>query len=399
MTEDLQKNAVSIDNDFDLTMTIAKAYEETREEGDNVRYVSGRASGINLDRDGERMAPTAIQAFKKAIDEGIIAFNGEKSEVPLRSGHRDEWDDILGWIVSAEIDKSSDLWITAELEPTSRANDLYKALTTPRKAGRPNELGFSVGGKIKKASRQWDAELQRSVITFDDVALKEVSVVGKPSYPTAYVEALMKSVRWEEVPTEEQSMTEQEVVEETITQTEVTKNETDNATEGVVTEQEASVDATLVSALSDSVAAIQTQVESLTKAVEALVVANDLNKSTTESLNEEVETDVQEERVEEVNVQESISKAVTDALGDAFKTFTDTVIAPITEKLNATTEALTHLAEMPLDKSLSVITDKEDENDPYTRFAKKFGGSTRQELASSNFLGEIVRMAATHQGS
>ena len=186
--------------EFRLAMQIAKSYEKQTAEGDTKRYIAGIASGTGIDRDSERMADTAIDAFKKAIDDGIVLPDGKWSLIPLRSGHRREWDDVLGWVTKAEIDNDQNLWIEAELDETSVASDLYRKLTQGEKPGRPVQLGFSVAGRVVAADYEWNAELNKKVRVFKDVRLTEISVVGSPAYPTAYVEALQKSVPWEELP-------------------------------------------------------------------------------------------------------------------------------------------------------------------------------------------------------
>jgi HK97 family phage prohead protease len=185
---------------FKLTMRIEKSYDRVDAEGVEHKYIAGIASGIALDKDSERMAETAIEAIKKSIDEGIILPNGQWSLLPLRKGHKKEWDDVLGWVVKAEIDSDYNLWIEAELDDTSTANDLYRKLTKGTKPGRPLQLGFSVGGRVLAADYEWNAELNKKVRVFKDIKLTEISVVGSPAYPTAYVEALEKSVSWDELP-------------------------------------------------------------------------------------------------------------------------------------------------------------------------------------------------------
>jgi HK97 family phage prohead protease len=196
---DKQPKPVPGDGTFKLTLPIQMSYEKDV-DGRSVKFIGGIASGTDLDYDGERMAKSAIEAFVKAIDEGYYLPNGKFTMIPLRSGHRKEWDDILGWVSKAEIDSHNNLWIEAELADTSSADDLYKALTTPQRHGRPTELGFSVGGTIRKAGRVWDENTKKSVREIQDVALREISVVGSPAFPTAYVEALYKSVDWDAIP-------------------------------------------------------------------------------------------------------------------------------------------------------------------------------------------------------
>lgn len=186
-------------NDFKITCSIAKAYEKSA--GDTVKkYISGLASGVQTDLDGERMATSAIQAFQKAIKSGMKLPDGQWSLIPLRSGHRNEWDDVLGWVTGAEIDKDHNLWIEAELDTENPvATSLYKKLTRSPEAGKPVKLGLSVGGAVIDAGYEWDDVANKFYKTYYDVELREVSVVSQPAYPTSYLLALNKSVNWDHI--------------------------------------------------------------------------------------------------------------------------------------------------------------------------------------------------------
>lgn len=188
-------------NEFKITCSIAKAYEKG--SGDDIKkYISGLASGVQTDLDGERMAESAIVAFQKAIKNGIYLSDGQWSLIPLRSGHRSEWDDVLGWVTGAEIDKDHNLWIEAELDienPVSTV--LYKKLTRSPEIGKPVKLGLSVGGSVVDAGYEWDDVANKFCKTYYDVELREVSVVSQPAYPTSYLLALNKSVNWDHLST------------------------------------------------------------------------------------------------------------------------------------------------------------------------------------------------------
>lgn len=184
-------------NQFKITCSIAKAYEK-RDGGVTRQYIGGLASGTQIDLEGERMAESAISAFQKAIKEGMTLPDGQWSLIPLRSGHRHEWDDVLGYIVGAEVDKEHNLWIEAELDQENPvAMSLYKKLTRDPEAGKPVKLGLSVGGTVLKAGYEWNDETSDFTKTYYNVELREVSVVSQPAYPTSYLTALQKSVNWD----------------------------------------------------------------------------------------------------------------------------------------------------------------------------------------------------------
>lgn len=186
-------------SDFKITCSIAKAYE--KKDGNIIRrFIGGLASGTEIDLEGERMAESAISAFQKAISEGMTLPDGQWSMIPLRSGHRNEWDDQLGWIVGAEVDKEYNLWIEAELDQENPvAMSLYKKLTKKAEHGKPLKLGLSVGGTVVDAGYELNEQTQEFTKTYYDVNLREVSVVSQPAYPTSYLYALNKSVDWDKL--------------------------------------------------------------------------------------------------------------------------------------------------------------------------------------------------------
>lgn len=189
-------------SEFKITCSIAKAYE--RHDGAVIRkFIGGLASGTQVDLEGERMAETAIQAFQRAIQSGTTLSDGQWSLIPLRSGHRHEWDDVLGWITGANVDAEHNLWIEAELDQENPvAMGLYKKLTRTPELGKPLKLGLSVGGTVLRAGYEPDERGTGLTKVYYDVDLREVSVVSQPAYPTSYLVALAKSVNWENPPTQ-----------------------------------------------------------------------------------------------------------------------------------------------------------------------------------------------------
>jgi len=189
-------------SEFRITCSIAKAYE--RQDGAVIRkFIGGLASGTQVDLEGERMAETAIQAFQRAIKSGMTLSDGQWSLIPLRSGHRHEWDDVLGWITGADVDAEHNLWIEAELDQENPvAMGLFKKLTRPPELGKPLKLGLSVGGSVVSAGYESDDLTGSMTKVYYDVDLREVSVVSQPAYPTSYLFALSKSVDWDALTTD-----------------------------------------------------------------------------------------------------------------------------------------------------------------------------------------------------
>lgn len=375
----------NVADEFKLTCDLRKAYEKHTEDGKTVKFISGLATGPSVDLEYEQISKSVLQSFQKAITDGMYLRSGEHSLIPLRSGHRQEWDDILGYIVKAELDEQYNLWITAELEPDNpNAELLYKRLTQPKRDGRPVQLGLSVGGKVVSAGHEYNETTKSMVRTFYDVALKEISVVGQPAYPTAFVQAMEKSVNWEAINGKTQLLDEIDIqefiykestmadqkevvtepqVEEVVTKTEepvveevVAKAEAnDESTELTKSEEITNVDVEMFKSL-------ESKVDSLTESLTTL--ANAVNTIVQKSVTEEVE-EVQEaviEKAEEVKeeVTEVVEKAVAQApvSEDLLKSLVSSIGEMLDVRLKPFEQRLTEIEEMPIDKSLSIDNEK-----------------------------------------
>lgn len=401
--------------DFKLSLPITKSYEK-EVDGERKMYVAGLASGVGLDLDGERMADAAIEAFKKAVDVGLVLPNGKWSYVPLRTGHQKEWHDALGWITKAEIDDERNLWIEAELDETSSiARDLFTKLTRGDRPGKPLQLGLSVGGTIKKATREWDANLGRSIRIIEDVVLKEISVVGSPAYPPSYVEALTKSVNWDEVPPPQEEISkeylmklEQEVkkVEETVTSdpsqpsdvANAQNADAANAATNAASTNEANADANAANAqgasteeankadpqadLRSQMASLQSDVSRVSEQLSAVAqqVSGAANANAESNKSSTKETTTVEKATIDVD-------ALTVALSAVLEKFTKDAIEPMNAKIDAVNKAVEEIAAQPMDKSIAVRGSKESES-ALEKFTSKVSADK-----NANIIGEAVRAA------
>jgi HK97 family phage prohead protease len=146
---------------------------------DGYTYVSGYVSDGSLDRDGDKMAPSALKQMCEAINGGMALFGD----------HNHGYADTLGAFVpgSAKIDNKG-LFAEARLE-SAETNPNVKSLLSKLEAGIP--LGFSIGGDLDGSTRvkEYDEKTgsTRSVRRIDGVKLYEVSVVGLPSNPNARI--------------------------------------------------------------------------------------------------------------------------------------------------------------------------------------------------------------------
>jgi len=151
--------------DFPFMFIVEKAV--VSEDRTDAMIVSGVASSSNLDHDNERMSPEAIQAMANIIN---------TQSVPLRVEHQKDDNSIIGKVYKATVDERNQLIIEAELDNTNSAAALiYGTMKNGAK------LGFSVGGAVKKAVKEFSEKTGRIVKTFYDVILNEVSLTNRPA--------------------------------------------------------------------------------------------------------------------------------------------------------------------------------------------------------------------------
>lgn len=398
---------------------------------DNIMRIRGIASGTGIDLHDDIMAQSAIESFKEAIEKGITLENGEWSLIPLRSGHRNNWDDILGWITKADIDENYNLWIEAELDDSSRARDLYNKLTQPTKTGRVTQLGFSIGGKIRKYRTHYDAILQKTLRILESIDLGEVSVVGAPAYPTAYVEAILKSLeRLPEDTVEDMNMADNDkelgvidvatthdaggdevvtgneeqpdVIVQIPDENNVPHEDVDPATTArvdpsvnapdivpSVDEQDAAEESgdtdeseEASEANADPNADVRESLAAITAAVAALAARLD---------NAPVEEEDVNKSLVETDVTTSAPAFDMDAIKALIETAVTDAVTKITDDLTVVKSALEDIAATPLDGSLSVVKAKErQDDDPLSIFKSN---ASREGFDKNHIIAEAVRAA------
>ncbi len=177
--KDLNKMAT-----FSFTMPIVKCYKEIVKGKDGkdteVRFIEGVASSTDVDLHGDQMAPSAIKSMAATIKQHIIGLNAE---------HDKSWQSDLGDVVKLSVDKKNKLIMKAQLDITSKANDLWYALTTKKK-----ELGLSIGGFVKDYKLEWDKKKERFKRIFKEIELDHIAVTSTPANPKTWVGAISKSV-------------------------------------------------------------------------------------------------------------------------------------------------------------------------------------------------------------
>ena len=156
---------------FKFTFHIEKA--ETVESETSEMILAGVASTTNIDHDGERMSASSLKSMAEIIN---------KEGVPLRYEHQKNNNAVIGTVFKASVDDRNQLKIETRLNKDHPAAPLlYKAL----KEG--SKYGFSVGGRVKRAVKEFSEQTGKMVKTFYDVLLDEVSVTQRPANYDAWL--------------------------------------------------------------------------------------------------------------------------------------------------------------------------------------------------------------------
>src|SRR3954453_1992326 len=167
---------------FKFFVPFTKAYVD---KSTNKMVVEGLASTTEVDLTGEKMAESAIKS--------MAASN---LPLPFRSEHRQDWDAVLGEITQLSATPDHQLLMKAELDADHpNAHFLFGKLQTG------SQLGLSIGGQVNDWGWENDPEVGRSIRTYKDIALKEVSVTSHPAVQSTFLAAISKSLSTEDPPT------------------------------------------------------------------------------------------------------------------------------------------------------------------------------------------------------
>jgi len=143
------------------------------------KFVEGMASSTDIDMHGDKMAPEAIDSMANSIKQHVIAINAE---------HDKSWQSELGEVTKFDVTDNYELMMEAKLDKTSKANDLWYALTEKKK-----QLGLSVGGYVKDFKIEVDDEGDWHR-TFTNIELDHIAVVSSPANPKTWVSNIAKSI-------------------------------------------------------------------------------------------------------------------------------------------------------------------------------------------------------------
>jgi len=169
--------SIAVEKDFTFDSgSVVKSW--TAESGE--RFVRGVASGVKVDRDGERVSKRAIQKMAQQASQG---------GVKLTSSHQQDWATEIGDVVKAQHDPDTDeLVVDCKLPPEGEDPLADKAWS---QLSRGRELGFSIGGKLRKAFYEVADVGKRKVL--DDILLRHVALTDKPAYAESFAHAVAKT--------------------------------------------------------------------------------------------------------------------------------------------------------------------------------------------------------------
>lgn len=178
-----RKMTLEATGEFPFKFFIEKALPS---DVDGELVIEGVASTPNVDHDNERMAPDALKSMANVIN---------KESVPLRVEHSKSENAVIGSVRKAWVDERNQLHIQAVLD---KSHPVSAILHDSMKLGK--KMGFSVGGLVKRAAREFVESVGKVVKTFYDVELKEVSVTPRPANYDSW--AVAKSIARDEAEAE-----------------------------------------------------------------------------------------------------------------------------------------------------------------------------------------------------
>lgn len=180
--------ALELDESFEYTCDVTKFW--TADDGS--RHIRGVATGVEEDRDGERVS-------KRAIAKMAAQPTGGGAVKLLAGTHTEEWKDEIGAVTKLAHDPSTDELLIEAALPAEGTDPL--ADKACRKLAAGEKLGFSIGGKLRKAYFELvdtgktatgpSRPRQRKVL--DDIHLRHVTLTSRPSYRGTFCELVAKT--------------------------------------------------------------------------------------------------------------------------------------------------------------------------------------------------------------
>lgn len=146
-----------------------------KSDNDSGLYIGGVCSTSDKDLQNEILS---VDALKSMV--------ADQDEVVLTNSHKAEADNIIGRVVAKHLDENNRLVIKAQIDEEDP-----KVVSLWNKVAKGYKMGFSVGGKILKASNGFAQGASRVI---SGVKLDHVMLTRKPVNPNTFAVALAKAL-------------------------------------------------------------------------------------------------------------------------------------------------------------------------------------------------------------
>jgi len=167
---------------FKYTFPIVKS--ETREDGN---FLVGYASGPEIDSEGERMSPEAIERFSAQINgaapgQRLVYRDAHAPDGVLRD---------LGEITRAWVEENFHLGVEVRLDMDNpSAAYLWRQINEKGK-----QYGMSVAGRVVDYIDEFVASANTTIRTYKNVVLDEISNTTRPAWYPSFGTVLAKSIK------------------------------------------------------------------------------------------------------------------------------------------------------------------------------------------------------------
>lgn len=160
---------------------ISRFVLEKEIDGKRTFFVKGVASNTEVDRDNERVSENFIKSMKnEAVGLPLLA----------NSHYTNNMDDTIGVVQKFSGDVKT-FEVEARLEDPDKNPNVQKFLNKQEIGIR---YGFSVGGRITKAFREFNDKLKKEIVVLDDGNLYHILLTNQPANQTTFAEAIAKSL-------------------------------------------------------------------------------------------------------------------------------------------------------------------------------------------------------------
>lgn len=167
-----------------ITFPIEKA--EKRDDG---YYLTGLASGPEIDATDERMSADLILRYADQInattgltlDDRLVYRDAHMPDGVMRD---------LGWVTKAFVNEEQRLSIDVKLDDENpAAMYLFRQVNDRKK-----KYGMSVAGKVLDYVDEWVTEVGKTIRTYKDVILTEISNTTRPAWTPSFGSVLAKAI-------------------------------------------------------------------------------------------------------------------------------------------------------------------------------------------------------------